>query len=97
MKPFCHRGEVLGEKAFQAFEAPACRLSLLGLAGGGGGGLGLSASASSGNTAAASGGGGITVNNGSSGPLSTQTWLIIGGVALFVVLIFAIFFNGRRK
>ena len=70
---------------------PLMGLSLLGL-GGGGGGLGISGQSSS----EAKSGGPVTVYNGTSGPLSNQTWLIIGGVALVALLIIGMLFRGRN-
>ncbi len=69
------------------------RLSLLGL-GGGGGGLGISGSTSTSNAAPISPA--VTVNNGSSGPLSQTTWLVIGAVALGALLIIGMLFRGRN-
>ena len=68
---------------------PMLCLSLLGL--GGGGGLGISGSASTSATSGAP----VTVYNGTSGPLSQQTWLIIGAVALGALLLIALIFRGR--
>jgi hypothetical protein len=93
VKPFNYWGEEIGQPAFKRFEAPCCRLSLLGL-GGGGGGLTASADTKSGVTGPTSGGT-ITINNGSSGPLSMTTWLIIGGVALFGLILLEVF-RGRK-
>lgn len=67
------------------------RLSLLG----GGGGGGLSASGSAQTTANTSSGAPVTVYNGSSGPMSQTTMLIIGGVALGALLLIGLIFRGR--
>jgi len=67
---------------------PLLGLSLLG----GGGGLGISGSASTSATSGAP----VTVYNGTSGPFSQSTWLIIGAVALAGLLIVGIFFRGHR-
>jgi hypothetical protein len=91
MKPFTYNGETLGGQRTLRPDL-RCHLSLLGL--GGGGGLGLSGSATASGPTLNSGGT-ITVNNGSNGPLSSQTWLIIAGVGLLALLILEIF-HGRK-
>jgi len=69
-----------------------CTKAHLSLLGGGGGGLGISGSAST----SARSGAPVTVYNGTSGPLTQNTWLIIGGIALVGLLIIGLLFRGRR-
>lgn len=91
MKPFSCHGENF-ETQRPLFEAPACRLSLLGLGGGGGGGLSGKSSSTS-EAEATSGSGAITVNNAGSGNASssfslnsTGDLLLVGGLVLFLIL-----------
>lgn len=70
---------------------PLMGLSLLG----GGGGLGISGQSST--STKATSGGAVNVYNGSSGPISQQSWLIIGAVALFGLLIFGMIFRAKRS
>lgn len=71
---------------------PLLGLSLLGL--GGGGGLGLSGQSST--STAATSGAPVTVYNGSSGPLSQTSWLVIGAIALVALLVIGMIFRGHR-
>ncbi|MGB7767430.1 MAG: hypothetical protein WBN22_01055 [Verrucomicrobiia bacterium] len=75
-----------------ALSCTKARLSALGL-GGGGGGLGLSGSATT--ESQTSSGAPVTVYNGSSGPLSSTSWLVIGAIALGALLVIGMIFRGR--
>jgi hypothetical protein len=70
---------------------PLLGLSLLG--GGGGGGLGLSGQTQT--SATTQSGAPVTVYNGSSGPLSQTSWLVIGAIALVALLVIGMIFRAR--
>ena len=77
---------------------PLMGLSAIGgLLGGGGGGGGLGISGQTLTSTSAQSGAPVTVYNGSSGPLSQKSWLIIGAIALVGLLIFGIIFRGKSR